>query len=367
MHRAVKISMIIPTRDRPKVLRETLERLSQLDSDDLGECELLVIDNNSREPIALPDRLGNGLFVRHFRLTKNMHAAARNIGAREASGEWLVMLDDDSSPLPCALSETLRCLPEEVAAVGGEIRLPSAQRESGGLPEVIVGCGCVIRKEEFLRVGGYDPSFGYYAEEYDLCAKLILAGHRVVQTRSLLFEHRKSTVGRDFNEIMFRLVRNNAWVLQRYAPELERSTLIERMIDRYRVISIKESADEGFARGLRAVEETIAAQTRTPLGSSQWDRFTGRAAVRSQLQAALAESHVPVRLVGPSSAKGREIVESELLRLGSRLEDTDAAQPVISSISPGPMLDLSEQNPDAIMPWFLGSLDQVHAPMHTIR
>jgi len=162
-------------------------------------------------------------------------------------------------------------------------------------------------------------------------------------------------------------VRNNAWVLQRYAPEHERNTLIERMIDRYRVISIKESADEGFARGLRAVEETIDSQTRTPLGSSQWDRFTGRAAVRSQLAAVLAESHVPVRLVGPSSAKGREIVESELLRLGSRLEDTDAAQPVISSISPGPMLDLREQNPDAIMPWFFGSFDQVHAPMHTIR
>lgn len=357
--------MIIPTRGRPEVLRETLVRLELLDPVDLGACELLVIDNASSQPLDLPGHLDNGIDVRGIRLDTNIYSAARNIGSEEAKGDWLVMLDDDSSPLPCPVVEILSDLPGHVAAVGGEIRLSNSRRESGGLPEVIVGCGCAIRRDVFLAVGGYDESFGYYAEEYDLCAKLILAGHSVLQTRSLLFEHRKSTVGRDFNEIIYRLVRNNAWVFQRYAPEELRRDKIDSMVDRYREIAIKEAALAGFERGLAELKETLDSQVRSPLDPLHWDRFTGRAAVRAGIGAIFHERGEPVQLVGPRTAKGREIVQSELLRQGCLIEDSGDAVSVVTSISPGPMLDLHEQS-GAIMPWFFGAIGQTHDRLHTI-
>lgn len=361
----MKLSMIIPTRDRPEVLRETLVRLELLDPIDLGACELLIIDNASSQPLDLPGHLANGIEVRGIRLETNIHAAARNIGAEEAVGDWLIMLDDDSSPLSCPIVEILSDLPSDVAAVGGEIRLPNSKRESGGLPEVIVGCGCAIRRDSFLAVGCYDELFGYYAEEYDLCAKLIRAGHRVLQTRSLMFEHRKSTVGRDFNEIIYRLVRNNAWVYQRYAPEYLRRDMIDSMVNRYHEIAIKEAALIGFERGLAELKETLDLQVRSPLDPLHWDRFTGRAAVRAGIGTIFHERGEPVQLVGPRTAKGREIVQSELLRQGCSIERSGDAVSVVTSISPGPMLDLHEQS-RAIMPWFFGAIGQAHDPLHTI-
>lgn len=362
----MKISVIIPTRDREAELAETLERIGRLKPSDLGLCELLVIDNDSRHPMDLPDRLGNGVRVRGIRLESNTHAAARNIAATEARGEWLVMLDDDSSLRPCQLIGTLAWLPLDVAAVGGEIWLNQSQRESGGLPEVVVGCGCAFRRDAYLSVGGYDPAFGYYAEEYDLCAKLILGGHRVLQTRSLQFEHRKVTRGRDFNEIMFRLVRNNAWVYQRYAPDVERQAQIDSMLSRYRAIAIREHALEGYERGCDALRESLESQIRSPFGTEQWDRFTGRSAVRAALGDALIRGDASVRLLGPRWGKGREIVESELARLGCGVGGEPDARGVVSSISPGSMLDLCEQHPGAIMPWNFGVCNQDATALHTI-
>ncbi len=358
--------MIIPTRDRPGVLRATLSRLAELDSATLGSCELIVVDNASCEPIVLPDRLANGIAVRGIRLSENHHTGARNIGAREARGDWLVMLDDDSSVLPCDLDGVLGGTPVDVGAVGGEIMLGNGQRESGGLPEVVVGCGCAIRRSAFLEVCGYDASFGYYAEEYDLCAKLIAAGQRVVHTRSIRFEHRKSTAGRDFNEIVFRLVRNNAWLIQRYAPERCRDDAIEFMLERYQAIAELENAAAGYRRGIEAIERTLACQTHNPLDDRLWDRFTGRAAVRATLQAAIGRDVSRVRLVGPSNAKGHEVVVAQLAELGCEIGSEEALPAVVSTLSPGPMLDALDANPGAIAPWFLARVGSTEAPLHTI-
>ncbi len=316
-----------------------------------GPCELIVIDNASAEPVTLPDQLRNSFPVKLIRLDRNIHTAARNIGAQEARGDWLCMLDDDSALLPCPLLELLTSVPDEVAAVGGEITLPGGSRESGGLPEVIVGCGCVIRRDAFLRVGGYDESFGYYAEEYDLCAKLINAGDQIRHSRSIRFEHRRSAEGRDFNEIMFRLVRNNAWVIQRYAPESVRRAQIDEMLSRYKHIADRELAMTGYQRGIEALEDSIDRQPRAEMQADAWDRFTGVAAVRARFARLAYFAGSTVHLIGEPHAKGRGGVSAELGRIGCEIDQAPTGTAVIGGISPGPMLDLADRNPGAIAPW----------------
>lgn len=347
------LSFIIPTRDRPHHLRSTLDMLARLDAACVGRAELIVLDNASREPFELPESLPNGIEVRGLRFGQNLNTAARNVGAEQARSDWLVMLDDDSSPLDCPLLETLGEIGPDVAAVGGEIFLGDGRRESGGLPEVIVGCGCVVRRDMFLEAGGYDEVFGYYAEEYDLCARLIAMGERVVHTRSIRFEHRKSSIGRDMNEILYRLVRNNGWVLRRYAPVDRRDTLIGEMIARYRTIAGREDATRGFERGMAELERTIDTQPERALSDTQWDRFEGRAAVRETIRRCSPELGNAVRLLGPAHAKGRDIIADELREHGCMICDRPDATPVVGTLSPGPMLDLRESHPDAIMAWGL--------------
>ena len=56
-------------------------------------------------------------------------------------------------------------------------------------------------------------------------------------------------------------------------------------------------------------------------------------------------------MVGSQQAKGRQIIESELHALGCEVVQDGGGMAIIGTLSPGPMLDLQDQHPDAIAPW----------------
>jgi GT2 family glycosyltransferase len=403
------ITYVIPTRDRPERLGETLRALGMLRG---HEGEVIVIDNASREPADPPRTLQNGLPVRLLRMEQNMGAAARNWGVQlaEERSEWVVMLDDDSHPVGDGLFAALADAPADVAAVMADVFLPNAaslsssalatarrlqrssagaqvgfepdaracgrshccaaqssgeqwhpSRESGGLPEVFVGCGVAIRRRAFLEAGGYDAAFGYYAEEYDLSAKLLMRGWRVAFDPRFVVHHHKVMDGRDMDLILERLVRNNGWVLQRYAPESERRELLRDMRRRYRAIAQKEGALAGYARGVAELRRTITEQPRIPMSRALFDRFTGLGAARQAIRAAMADAPFATAAI-VDAGKNEWCVRAALREAGVRvLEDGAAAEAlVIGTMSPGPILDALSRwtRVDAgkrgrlIAPWF---------------
>ena len=351
------LTYVIPTRDRPARLRETLRAIGAL-GPRAGGAEIIIVDNASREPIALPDDPPLSIHPRVIRLRENMGAAARNIGVGESDprSRWIVMLDDDSHPLDLAFIPVLAAQAPDVAAVSADVSLPRAgRRESGGLPEVFIGCGVAIRRDIFLTLGGYDAAFGYYAEEYDLSARMLLAGHRVAFEPAFRVAHHKVDAGRDMNLICARLVRNNGWVMQRYAPDDQRRAELRELRNRYRSIATKEHATPGFAQGLSELRRTIRAQKRTPMTRDLFDRFTGLAQAREALAAAWKET--PFRTAAiVHEGKNAAMVRRALRELGVReAREPDAEALVIGTMSPGPMLDafdtLSASGRRVIAPW----------------
>jgi GT2 family glycosyltransferase len=340
------ISYVLPTRDRPERLALTLAALGSLRGHETPG-EVIVVDNASRFPPMAPERLANGLAVRMIHRSSNEGAASRNVGVEHVSAqsEWIVMLDDDSCPVDTGFIRRLSRAPADVAAVSADIYLPGlARRESGGLPEVFIGCGVAFRRRVFLELGGYDPAFNYYAEEYDLAARMILAGFRVAFDPWFRVEHHKVQEGRDVNTIMARLVRNNGWVMQRYAPSELRRTQIREQRSRYRAISAKENAMAGFARGLVELRATIRGQRRTPMPAAMFDRFTGLAYAREALQDAFAQRAFS-RVAIVDEGKNGWVVRRALAEMGTRLVDVgeSADALVVGSMSPGPMLDSFER------------------------
>lgn len=216
----------------------------------------------------------------------------------------------------------------------------SRGREHGGLPEVFIGCGVAIRREAFMAVGGYDPAFGYYAEEYDLSAKLIKASHQIVFDPRFRVEHRKTMSGRCMETIIGRLVRNNGWVMQRHAPEAVRREVLRADRSRYRQIALKEDALAGFADGLGQLRATRRAQIRAPMSQEQFDRFTGL----SHARAALGRAHDLRRFSTAAvvdAGKNSACVEVALRELGVSITDDAARAGVVvpGTMSPGPMID----------------------------
>jgi GT2 family glycosyltransferase len=351
------ITYIVPTRNRHKALHETLDSLSKLHDAAKSECEIIVVDNASELPVRTAMADHSRLRVHIVRLGGNIGAAARNVAATQAQDEWLVMLDDDSHPLDLNFIGVLEAAAADVAAIGADIVLPDGSREQGGLPEVIIGCGTAIRRDAFLAVGGYDATFDYYAEEYDLCAKLIQGGWRIEHDARFRVLHRKIVTGRDFNRIVHRLVRNNSWVARRYAPEEELATELSEIAARYGRIAVKEHAAFGFAAGMNDLLQTLDRQARTPMSRQLWDRFTGLAHVRESLDALIAEnpSIATVAIVEPG--KNEWLVRQALAERGiAILPDADHADAlVIGTLSPGPMLDALDRHRDsgklAWAPW----------------
>lgn len=356
------ITFVVPTRDRwlggRGILARTLAEISAAARGGGLRAEVLIVDNASESPpdATAAQRACPGVPVRVLRLDHNAGAAARNLGAREAdrTSDWLVMLDDDSWPLGSAagggrLLAALADAPADVGAIAGEITLPGRRgrdgrtplvHEAGGLPEVFVGCGVAIRREVFCSLGGYDATFGYYAEEYDLCARMILSGLRVAFDGRLAVHHCKTSTGRSFDRIAGNLVRNNAWVAARYAPPGRVLAEACGVVMRYGAIAHKEDAVPGFSRGLAQALGGWGRQPRRPMSASQWARFTGLEAARGTL----GELHrtAPLgRCAVVSPGKNAGVVVRALDELGVQRvsQPNEADTLVIGTLSPGPMLD----------------------------
>jgi hypothetical protein len=389
------ISFVIPTRDRIRRLRGTLEALAQLGPcDSVGGAEVIVVDNDSRERLVLPASLRSGVPIKSIWLDTNLGAAARNIAAHAASphSQWLIMLDDDSWPVGPGLFDALLDQPSSVAVVtadifvpgpcpaGNEPSLSTPVRERGGLPEVLIGCGAAIRTRAFLDAGGYDESFHYYVEEYDLCAKLLLAGHRVRFDPRFMVVHAKDGANRDMHTIVQRLVRNNAWVAQRYCPDADLARELAEVRDRYRTIARKEKAIKGYRTGMREVQATLSQQPRTPMPQPLWDRFTGLAAARTALRTQVLRGNLSTIAI-IDEGKNAWVVARALDELGvrvvrlspgidvsdDRLREHDVQAVALGTMSPGPMLDAyfaRTSGPKSLtlpvlLPWMVGELPVV--------
>lgn len=311
----------------------------------------MVVDNDSRERLFLPPTLRTGLPITQVNLSRNLGAASRTEGAWASNprSRWLVLLDDDSYPTDTEFVPRLLAQPDDVGAVSADVWLEPRtgshpRRESGGLPEVFIGCGVAIRRELFLRLGGYDPSFHYYVEEYDLAARILLDSKRILFDPDWCVIHAKDAQNRNMDLILARLVRNNGWIAQRYAPDADRLREIREVRSRYRRIAAKERALAGYSQGLAELRRTLRLQHRRPMPDTLWDRFTGLSAARNALLRAYAQQPFSTAAV-VDEGKNAWAVSRALTEMGVKVcaEGEDAQVRVIGTMSPGPMLDAYER------------------------
>lgn len=92
-------SVVVPTYERPAQLAACVRALSQLDYPRERFEVLIVDDGSARPPQEVMEQFREALDVKLFEQTKNAGpAAARNLGARHARGEFLAFTDDDCEP-----------------------------------------------------------------------------------------------------------------------------------------------------------------------------------------------------------------------------------------------------------------------------
>lgn len=189
-----RISVVVPARNRPGPLAETLVtlRAQELPQD---AYEIVVVDDGS-EPALTSVPAG----VRLERLDGRERSAARNAGAQVATGELLVFLDDDITVSSGFLGAHLAAHREWRGALAvGAIDLPEyALREPFGrfrqalertgipsqrgitrLRNFCTAANMSIARRQFLRLGGFDETL-VSAEDQDLALRHSKAGGTIV-------------------------------------------------------------------------------------------------------------------------------------------------------------------------------------------
>ena len=100
-----RLSVVIPTRDRPDRLQETLEAIA---SQAFPGLEVVVVDDGSKPGTLETLQKSPPIQVRHWLRQKGRGpAAARNRGVAAAEGERVLFLGDDTRPAPGALEQHL--------------------------------------------------------------------------------------------------------------------------------------------------------------------------------------------------------------------------------------------------------------------
>ena len=89
MNKFSQISIIIPTKDRLKVLKQTIE--SVIDASKQIEVEIIIV-NDSNIGLDLGE---TNAFVKVFQNGAKGVASARNFGALKAKFDLLLFIDDD--------------------------------------------------------------------------------------------------------------------------------------------------------------------------------------------------------------------------------------------------------------------------------
>jgi GT2 family glycosyltransferase len=178
-------TLVIVTKDRKEELGRALDSCLR----QVADFEILVIDDGSSD--------GTEAFVRanypDVRVVRSKESRGlivrRNEGARVASGEILISIDDDAE---FSSADTLQSILGEfsdpsIAAVA--IPFVDVQRNnhvkqkapaSGiWITNQFIGTAYAIRKEAFLAVGGFRDFLFHQEEEGDLCIRLLERGYYV--------------------------------------------------------------------------------------------------------------------------------------------------------------------------------------------
>lgn len=221
--------------------------LEKLTLQSLSDFEVLVVNNGS-EGGWLDSLKNDNLYFYH--LNDNLgFAAANNIGVKMAHGKWIVLLNADAYPEPDWLENLVRAAeqnpqynfftsrqiqyntPHLLDGAGDEYHVSGlAWRRFYNYPEEehgmnrdevfgVCAAAAMYRKEDFLKVGGFDEDYFSYFEDVDLSFRLRLAGGRCLYVPDAVVHHVGSaSTGKLSDFVVYHGHRNLVWTFIKDMP-----------------------------------------------------------------------------------------------------------------------------------------------------
>ena len=203
------VSVVTPYYNNGEYIDETLAALQRQTTYDF---EWIIVDDGSTDEAAIAKLEAIEADKDSYRFpiavcwrSHQGAPAARNFGALQARGEYLFMLDSDDLIAPTALEKLVlfaelhpsRSYVYSCVRHFGEITGTACDRFDGERlkRENFLAISCLIRRDVFLAIGGFDEALLDSYEDYDLWLRLLAHGHEGVLLPEPLFSYRRRTTG----------------------------------------------------------------------------------------------------------------------------------------------------------------------------
>jgi N-acetylglucosaminyl-diphospho-decaprenol L-rhamnosyltransferase len=204
-----QVAVVIPSWNSVDLLPALLDSIAASGE----EVELLVVDNGSRDGTL---ELLRGRGIEHMGLPENVgFATAMNLGAAATSAPFVLGLNADTVVVPGAISTLAKALAADPALGGVQPRILQLEGGGPGDPAVarlysagmaltgdgrafetgageeqsarwtsgreifgVCGAACLLRRDLFAELGGYDESYVSFYEDVDLDVRARVLGRR---------------------------------------------------------------------------------------------------------------------------------------------------------------------------------------------
>lgn len=250
----LEVSIIIPLYNSVKYTRKCLASLEATLKPE--KYELIIVDNNSTDDtVDLLSSLPST--VKILRNGENLgFARACNQGARAASGNYLLFLNNDTEAKPGWLEPLLECVERDhaIGAVGSKLLFPDGTIQHAGVlvienqnsPErlcprhvyyglpadtpqannpqeyqVLTAACLLVRKAAFDDIDGFDEEYWNGYEDVDLCFKLRERNWKLVyQPASVLVHHESKSGTERFSKVDHNIRRLHVKWLGKVTPDV---------------------------------------------------------------------------------------------------------------------------------------------------
>ena len=221
------VSVIIPTKDHPDVLKTCVSSLRERSEYPMDKIEIIVVDNGSDgAKKAEYEKMADLYGYKYIYDPKPFNFSyMNNVGARAASGEFLLLLNDDTEIIDGKWLAKMAAyaVRDEVGAVGAKLLYANTNKiQHVGVTNLAVGpshkllaledsesyyfgrnkldydmlcvtAACLlVSKKKFDEVGGLSEDLKVAYNDIDFCFKLFEHGYRSVQCNGAVLYHYES-------------------------------------------------------------------------------------------------------------------------------------------------------------------------------
>lgn len=215
---SLRASVVINTFNREKYLRNAIRSIG---FQTYPQVELIVVNGPSTDgtEALLDDLERNGTKLKRVRCKNRNLSESRNIGISYASGDVVFFIDDDAVAHPDWIARLMLAYEDPTVAGAGGFTVdhtgvsfqcrytvcdrfgnatlfntidptPILEGIRGFRFPSLLGTNCSFRREELLKIDGFDEVYAYFLDETDVCLRLVERNLRIITVPKALVFHK---------------------------------------------------------------------------------------------------------------------------------------------------------------------------------